>query len=152
VGAAATEIGPRDRPLARSNRFPAADPEGCQTCEGNRDADWLRRPPLGRGRRHAVQSLADWAVENLEKVRGSATRGAGAWSVPTGLRRGVTRATLWGPTPGLGTVEIGEPERTYTVEPLEDPVPRERPGEPAEQPAGPTPAEEPVEPERVPAP
>jgi hypothetical protein len=53
---------------------------------------------------------------------------------------------------GVGIVEIGEPERTYTVEPLEDPVPRERPGEPAEQPAGPSPAEEPLEPERVPAP
>jgi hypothetical protein len=49
-------------------------------------------------------------------------------------------------------VEIGEPERTYTVEPLEDPVPRERPGEPTEQPARPFPAEEPVEPESVPAP
>jgi hypothetical protein len=45
-------------------------------------------------------------------------------------------------------VEIGEPERTYTVEPVEDPVPREAPAEPAE----PTPAEEPVEPEKVPAP
>lgn len=49
-------------------------------------------------------------------------------------------------------MEIGEPERTYTVEPLEDPVPRERPAEPAEQPAGPSPAEEPIEPERVRAP
>jgi hypothetical protein len=49
-------------------------------------------------------------------------------------------------------VEIGEPERTYTVEPLENPVPRERPAEPAEQPVGPSPAEEPIEPERVPAP
>jgi hypothetical protein len=47
-------------------------------------------------------------------------------------------------------VEIGEPERTYTVEPLEDPVPRERePREPAEAPAAPSPAEEPIEPERV---
>jgi hypothetical protein len=52
----------------------------------------------------------------------------------------------------VGTVEIGEPERTYTVEPLEDPVLRERPAEPVEQPAGPSPAEEPVEPESVPAP
>jgi hypothetical protein len=49
-------------------------------------------------------------------------------------------------------VEIGEPERTYTVEPLGDPVPRQRPSEPAESPATPTPAEEPTEPERVPAP
>jgi hypothetical protein len=49
-------------------------------------------------------------------------------------------------------VEIGEPERTYTVEPLEDPVPPERPHEPAESPAVPSPAEEPVEPERVQAP
>jgi hypothetical protein len=49
-------------------------------------------------------------------------------------------------------VEIGEPERTYTVEPLEDPVPREFPAEPAEAPAGPFPAEEPSEPQRLPAP
>jgi hypothetical protein len=45
-------------------------------------------------------------------------------------------------------VEIGEPERTYTVEPVEDPVPREAPAEPAE----PSPVEEPIEPEKVPAP
>jgi hypothetical protein len=31
-------------------------------------------------------------------------------------------------------VEIGDPQRTYTVEPIEDPVPREEPV-PAEQPA-----------------
>jgi hypothetical protein len=49
-------------------------------------------------------------------------------------------------------MEIGEPERTYTVEPVEDPVPRERPAEPAEQPAAPSPAKEPVEPEKVGAP
>jgi hypothetical protein len=49
-------------------------------------------------------------------------------------------------------VEIGDPERTFTVEPLEAPVPRERPAEPAESPATPSPAEEPIEPERVPAP
>jgi hypothetical protein len=49
-----------------------------------------------------------------------------------------------------GLVEIGEPERTYTVEPVEDPVPREAPTEPAE-PDRPSPAE-PVEPEKVPAP
>jgi hypothetical protein len=48
-------------------------------------------------------------------------------------------------------VEIGEPERTYTVEPLEDPVPRELPTEPAESPVEPSP-EEPIEPERVRAP
>jgi len=48
-------------------------------------------------------------------------------------------------------VEIGDPERTFTVEPLEDPVPRELPAEPAESPA-PSPAEEPIEPERVQAP
>ena len=47
-------------------------------------------------------------------------------------------------------MEIGEPERTYTVEPVEDPVPRERPAEPAEQP--PTPSQEPIEPEKVPGP
>jgi hypothetical protein len=56
-------------------------------------------------------------------------------------------AHAWG-----GTVEIGEPERTYTVEPLEDPVPRERPPEPSEQPARPSPAEEPIVPESTPAP
>ncbi len=49
-------------------------------------------------------------------------------------------------------MEIGDPERTYTVEPVEDPVPRERPSEPAESPAPPSPAEEPIEPERVQAP
>ncbi len=49
-------------------------------------------------------------------------------------------------------MEIGDPERTFTVEPLEDPVPRERPTEPEHQPARPSPAEEPNEPERVPAP
>jgi len=49
-----------------------------------------------------------------------------------------------------GSVEIGEPERTYTVEPVEDPVPREHPAEPAE-PAAPPPRKEPVEPEKAPA-
>jgi hypothetical protein len=51
-----------------------------------------------------------------------------------------------------GLMEIGDPERTFTVEPVEDPVPRELPVEPAEQPARPSPAEEPIEPERVPSP
>jgi hypothetical protein len=37
-------------------------------------------------------------------------------------------------------VEIGKPQRTYTVEPVEDPVPREEPA----------PDEAPVEPEREP--
>jgi hypothetical protein len=41
-------------------------------------------------------------------------------------------------------VEIGDPERTYTVEPLEDPVPREPPEAPGE-----TPEREPAEPEKV---
>jgi hypothetical protein len=49
-------------------------------------------------------------------------------------------------------VEIGDPERTYTVEPLEDPVPRELPAEPAESPVRPSPAEEPSEPEKVESP
>jgi hypothetical protein len=49
-------------------------------------------------------------------------------------------------------VEIGEPERTFTVEPLEDPVPREPPAEPTESPPSPSPAEEPIEPARVWAP
>jgi hypothetical protein len=52
------------------------------------------------------------------------------------------------PTLGSGElVEIGEPERTFTVEPLEDPVPRDPPAEPTEWPATPSPAEEPLEPE-----
>ena len=47
----------------------------------------------------------------------------------------------------LRAMEIGESERTYTVEPLEDPVPRELPEEaPAE------PAEVPDEPAQVPFP
>jgi hypothetical protein len=57
--------------------------------------------------------------------------------------------------PTLGSeelVEIGEPERTFTVEPLEDPVPREPPAEPTESPPSPSPAEEPIEPTRVWAP
>jgi hypothetical protein len=45
---------------------------------------------------------------------------------------------------GEGAVEIGDPERTYTVEPLEDPVPRE----PSEAPEAP-PEREPAEPEKV---
>jgi len=38
-------------------------------------------------------------------------------------------------------VEIGDPQRVYTIEPVEDPVPREEPEERPEQPA------EPLEPE-----
>jgi len=49
-------------------------------------------------------------------------------------------------------MEIGDPERTFTVEPVEDPVPRKLPAEPGEQPARPSPVEEPIEPEKVPAP
>jgi hypothetical protein len=41
-------------------------------------------------------------------------------------------------------VEIGDPERTYTVEPLEEPVPRE-PSEAPEE----APEQEPAEPEKV---
>ena len=41
-------------------------------------------------------------------------------------------------------MEIGEPQRTYTVEPIEDPVPREAPP-PEEDPAEPQ-----HEPEEVP--
>jgi hypothetical protein len=37
-------------------------------------------------------------------------------------------------------VEIGDPDKTYTIEPVEDPVPREEP----------VPAEAPTEPEKVP--
>jgi hypothetical protein len=37
-------------------------------------------------------------------------------------------------------VEIGDPDKTYTIEPVEDPVPREEP----------VPLEAPPEPEKVP--
>jgi hypothetical protein len=43
----------------------------------------------------------------------------------------------------IWVMEIGKPSRTYTVEPLEDPVPRERPEESPER-------EEPAEPQREP--
>jgi hypothetical protein len=43
-------------------------------------------------------------------------------------------------------MDIGEPCRTYTVEPIEDPVPSEAPVEPVEMPS-----EAPHEPERAPA-
>jgi hypothetical protein len=52
-----------------------------------------------------------------------------------------------GSTLGKTAMEIGEPRRTYTVEPLEDPVPRELP---EEAPDGERPAEAPGEPEQVP--
>jgi hypothetical protein len=42
-------------------------------------------------------------------------------------------------------MEIGEPQRIYIVEPLEDPVPREDPAEPLE-----TPSEAPAEPAQAP--
>jgi hypothetical protein len=43
-------------------------------------------------------------------------------------------------------MEIGDPRRTYTIDPIEDPVPREEPT-PAE-----APVERPAEPEPVPLP
>jgi hypothetical protein len=46
--------------------------------------------------------------------------------------------------PKKGALDIGDPERTYTVEPLEDPVPRE-PSQPPKE----APESEPGEPERV---
>jgi hypothetical protein len=49
-----------------------------------------------------------------------------------------------GSTRSNGIVDIGEPERTYRVEPLEDPVPRHLPETPAE-----APEREPAEPEKV---
>jgi hypothetical protein len=45
-------------------------------------------------------------------------------------------------------MEIGKPRRTHTVEPLEDPVPRERA---EESPEREEPTEPPREPEKVPA-
>lgn len=47
--------------------------------------------------------------------------------------------------PQTRAVEIGKPQRTYTVEPIEDPVPREEPA-PDDAPAEPQ-----REPEEVPA-
>jgi len=49
--------------------------------------------------------------------------------------------------PQTRRVEIGDPQRTYTIEPLEDPVPRESPSPAPDDP----PAETPREPEEVPA-
>jgi hypothetical protein len=43
-------------------------------------------------------------------------------------------------------MEIGKPRRTFTIEPIEDPVPREPPLEPDEDPSLPAPR-----PEEVPA-
>jgi hypothetical protein len=43
-------------------------------------------------------------------------------------------------------MDLGEPRRIYTVEPIEDPVPRERPAHPDKAPAEPPPL-----PERAPA-
>jgi hypothetical protein len=45
-------------------------------------------------------------------------------------------------------MEVGKPRRTFTVEPLEDPVPREAPA--PEEPSG-EPLEAPPEPEKAPA-
>jgi hypothetical protein len=45
-------------------------------------------------------------------------------------------------------MDIGKPKRIYTVEPVEDPVPRQRPEAP-DRPAAPEPA--PAEPDKVPA-
>jgi hypothetical protein len=44
-------------------------------------------------------------------------------------------------------MDIGKPRRTVTVEPVEDPVPRESPVEPPER----EPADPPREPEKLPA-
>jgi len=42
-------------------------------------------------------------------------------------------------------MEIGEPRRTIVIEPIEDPVPRERPERPErEEPAAPPPEREPA--------
>jgi hypothetical protein len=43
-------------------------------------------------------------------------------------------------------MDIGEPRRIYTVEPVEDPVPREQPASPPDD----VPAEKEREPEEVP--
>ena len=67
-----------------------------------------------------------------------------AWGAPVGCEtqaRGVHSIVT--------AMEIGPPRRTYTVEPLEDPVPRELPEEAPERER---PAEAPGEPEQVPDP
>jgi hypothetical protein len=68
-----------------------------------------------------------------------------ALAIPTGCRSRWKHLDVTGTVGSKeGAVEIGEPERTYTVEPLEDPVPRE-PSQPPEE----APEQEPLEPERV---
>jgi hypothetical protein len=111
-----------------------------------------RRPPLGQGTGMRFSRLPFGRSRTWKRFAALRLAVRGFVRAHRLAARRDKGHTLRWPTPGLGTVEIGEPERTYTVEPLEDPVPRERPGEPAEQPAGPTPAEEPIEPESVPAP
>ena len=100
-----------------------------------------------------VESVTNSAEGANDLPTAGLWKACGLWKV----RRRVRLAERGGQPPHLrhvlrvgGLVEIGEPERTYTVEPVEDPVPRERPAEPAE-PAGPPPAKEPVEPEKAPA-
>ena len=61
-------------------------------------------------------------------------------------RRGSRRRI--GRTLRIRVMDIGKPRRTHTVEPLEDPVPRELP---EESPEREEPAEPPREPEQVPA-
>ena len=69
---------------------------------------------------------------------------------PTAAAARLTGATVGriGRTLRIRVMDIGKPRRTHTVEPLEDPVPRELPEETPEREE---PAEPPREPEQVPA-
>jgi hypothetical protein len=132
---------------------------------GHRSGLSAERPRIGSRRRPSTKDApADLfiACGKCHEIHGGCERFShrrrveDLWTVEsscrTPLRSGAGNRHTFAAHPlGLGgLVEIGEPERTYTVEPVKDPVPRERPAEPAE-PAGPPPAEEPAKPEKVPA-
>jgi hypothetical protein len=114
-----------------------------------------RRRSLG-GRKRKLGAACDWRIaRDGIRVLGRKSRSSDMVDVPEpvsacGASRQEQHFVQARFRPGEH-VEIGKPERTYTVEPLEDPVPRELPTEPAESPVEPSP-EEPIEPERARAP
>jgi hypothetical protein len=77
-------------------------------------------------------------VRKYELAANGAFRTADEFTHPTRIAR----------TLKIRVMDIGKPTRTHTVEPLEDPVPRELP---EESPEREEPAEPPREPEQVPA-
>jgi hypothetical protein len=99
---------------------------------------WIRPPSRPCG------VAAQWVAPGLRDPR-RRRRHRGRFARRRDKRHTLIKATLG----SGGLVEIGEPERTFTVEPLEDPVARELPAQPAESPATPSPVEEPIEPERA---